>query len=220
MIRVGAYPTKSIQLTITWHGCWEALITFEGKRLSGNVAIDWRGWKLMGTVDPTRNDLFASEPASVVVGGLAWCTRRDWRPWKSDRVEGVTAKEVARSIAEQLGQTIEVSLDRQLGKSFVPRHESGGQILTRLFGKNWHVGTDSIARAQVRGTPLVGKSVRVLDYDPRDGRCTVYADRPDQVPLGAILPKDSRIATNRRVTKLVVTATGDKERIVCYTEAA
>ena len=220
MIRVGAYPAKSIQLTITWSGCWEVLTALEGKRLSGKVTIDWRGWKLAGTIDPTRSELFAGEPACVIVGGLAWCTRRDWRPWKSDRVEGVTAKEVARSIAEQLGQTIEVSLDRQLGKSFVPRHESGGQILTRLFGKNWHVGTDSIARAQVRGTPLVGKSVRVLDYDPRDGRCTVYADRPDQVPLGAILPKDSRIATNRRVTKLVVTATGDKERIVCYTEAA
>lgn len=219
MIRVGTYPAKSIQLTITWSGCWELLSTFEGKRATGNVVIDWRGWKLTGAVDPTRSDLFAGEPACVIVGGLAWCTRRDWRPWKSDRVDGVTAKEVARSVADQLGQTIEVSSDRQLGKSFVPRHESGGQILTRLFGKNWHVGTDGIARVQARGTPSVGKSVSVLDYDPRDGRCAVYADRPDQVPLGAILPKDSRLATNRRITKLVVTATGDKERIVCYTEA-
>ena len=156
----------------------------------------------------------------VVVGGLAWCTRRDWRPWKSDRVEGVTAKEVAREIAKQLGQTIEVSIDRQLGKSFVPRHESGGQILSRLFGKNWHVGTDGITRAQVRPVATVGKSVSVLEYEPRDGRCTVYADRPDQVLLGAILPKDSRLATSRRITKLVATAMGNKERIVCYTEAA
>ncbi len=218
MIRIGAYPAKTVQLTITWSGCWELLTTFEGKRLSGNVLIDWRGWKLNGAIDPTRADLFASEPACVIVGGLAWCTRRDWRPWKSDRVEGVTAKEVAREIAKQLGQTIEISIDRQLGKTFVPRHESGGQILTRLYGKNWHVGTDGITRAQVRGTPLVGKSVSVLEYEPRDGRCTVYADRPDQAPIGSILPKDLRLASTRRITKLVATATGDKERIVCYTE--
>jgi len=220
MIRIGAYPAKTVQLTLTWSGCWELLAAFEGKLLSGNVAIDWRGWKLTGTVDPTRSDLFASEPASVIVGGLSWCKARDWRPWKSDRVEGITAKEVARSIADQLGQTIEVNLDRQLGKAFVPRRESGGQILARLFGKNWHVGTDGIARVQTRGTPLVGKSVSVLEYEPRDGRCTIYADRPDQVPLGAIVPKDPRLASSRRITKLVVTATGDKERIVCYTEAA
>ena len=220
MIRIGAYPTKSIQLTLTWSGCWEAPIAFEGKRLTGNVVIDWRGWKLTGTIDPARTNLCAGEPACVVVGGLAWCTARDWRPWQSDRAEGVTAREVAREVAKQLGQTIDVSLDRQLGKSFVPRHESGGQILTRLFGKNWHVGIDGIARVQVRPVATIGKSLSVLDYDPRDGRCTLYADRPDQAPLGGILPKDSRLATSRRITKLVATATGDKERIVCYTEAA
>ena len=218
MIKIGAYPAKNAQLTITWSGCWELLAQYEGKGLSGAVAIDWRGWQLRGDIDPARTGLFAGEPATIIVGGLVWCTRREWRPFQSDR--GLTSREIALAVAEQLGQTIEVSFDRPLGKLFVPRRESGGQLLTRLFGRDWHVGTDGITRAQVRGTPTVGKGVTVLKYDPRDGRATVYADRPDAVPLGAILPKDSRLTTNRRVTKLVVTVTGTQERIVCYTEAA
>ncbi len=216
MIAVGTNPTKSIRLTLSWSGCWEALATFEGKKVSGAVIIDWRGWKLSGFVDPKRTDLFAGEPAAVIVGGYPWTERREWRPFQSDR--GLTASEVALSVADQVGQTIEVSQDRQLGKYFVPRRESGGQILTRLFGKDWHVGIDGIARAQVRGTPTVGKSVAVLQYDPRDGRAELYADRPDQAPIGAILPRDTRLATQRRITKLVVSVTGTKERIVCYTE--
>lgn len=216
MIKVGAYPCKSIQLTITWTGCWEVLAAFEGKSVVGPIVIDWRGWKLNGDVDASRTGLFAGEPATIIVGGLAWCARRTWRPFQSDR--GLTAREVALSIASQLGQTIEVSLDRPLGKHFVARNESGGQLLTRLFGKAWYVGTDGITRVGPRPTPTP-KGITVLDYDPRDGRATVYADRPDQVPLGAILPKDSRLATNRRTTKVVATANGTKERIVCYTEA-
>jgi hypothetical protein len=216
MIKVGAYPTKSIQLTLSWSGCWEALVTFEGKGLSGPVVIDWRGWKLTGAVDVPRTGLFAGEPATIIIGGLGWCTRREWRPYQSDR--GLTAREVALSVAEQVGQTIEVSQDRTLGKYFVPRRESGGQILSRLFGKHWHVGVDGTTRAQVRGTPTIRKSVAVLNYDPRDGRAEVYADRPDQTPLGAILPKDARLTANRRITKVIVTASGNKERIVCYTE--
>lgn len=217
MIRIGVYPAKTIQLTLSWSGCWEALAQFEGKGLAGPVVIDWRGWQLRGDIDPTRSGLFAGEPASVIVGGLAWCARRNWRPFQSDR--GLTAREVALSIASQLGQTIEVSLDRPLGKHFVARNESGGQLLTRLFGKAWYVGTDGITRIGPRATPTT-KGLTVLDYDPRDGRVTVYADRPDQVPLGAVLPKDARLKTDRRITKLVATANGTKERIVCYTEAA
>ena len=217
MIGVGGYPTKSIQVTIAWSGCWEALATFEGKGLSGPVTIDWRGWKLKGEVDTSRSGLFAGEPVAVIVGGLAWCSRRTWRAFQDDR--GLTAALVARSVASQIGQSIEVSLDRPLGKYFSPRLESGGAILTRLFGRDWHVGTDGITRAIVRGTPEI-KGVTVLGYDPLDGRATVYADRPDQVLLGATLPKDTRLKTDRRITKLVATATGDKERIVCYTEAA
>lgn len=216
MIKVGAYPTKTIQLTLSWSGCWEALTQYEGKGLAGNVVIDWRGWKLNGTVDPLHTGLFAGEPATIVVGGFAWTQPREWRPFQDDR--GLTASGVAKTIASQLGQTIEVTTDRALGKYFVPRRESGGQILTRLFGKNWHVGTDGTTRAQVRETPAIGKSVRVLDGDFRDGRFPLYADRPDQAPLGAILPRDTRLTTQRRITKLIVTATGDKERITCYTE--
>lgn len=216
MIRVGAYPTKSIQLTLTWSGCWEALVPFEGKALAGSVVIDWRGWQLQGEVDASRAGIFAGEPAAVIVGGLAWCTRREWRPFQSDR--GLTAREVALSVASQLERPIEVSLDRQLGRSFVPRRESGGAILTRLFGKLWHVDAGGMARAKTRGTPALGKSVSVLDFDPRDGRAPVYADRPDAVPVGAILPLDVRLTTRRQVTKLIATATGDKERLVCYTE--
>lgn len=218
MIKIGAYPTKTISLTLSWSGCWEALVQWEGKGLSGPVTIDWRGWKLQGDVDSTRTGLFAGEPATIIVGGLAWCTRREWRPFQDDR--GLTASYVAKTIAGQLEQTIEVSQDRPLGKYFVPRRESGGAIMTRLFGKSWHVGVDGIARAQVRGTPTIGKSVRVLNGDYRDGRFPVYADRPDQVPVGCILPIDSRLKTKRRATKVIVSATGDKERIVCYTEAA
>lgn len=218
MIKIGAYPAKNAQLTLSWSGCWELLTQYEGKGLSGAVAIYWRGWQLRGNIDPRRTGLFAGEPATIIVGGLAWCERREWRPFQSDR--GLTSSEIAIELARQVGQTIEVSLDRPLGKYFVPRRESGGQLLTRLFGKAWHVGTDGITRAQVRGTPAVGKSVTVLKYDPRDGRAAVYADRPDAVPIGAILPRDSRLTTNRRVTKLVVTVTGTQERIVCYTEAA
>jgi hypothetical protein len=216
VIRVGAYPTKSIQLVLTWSGCWEALAAFEGKAVAGPVVIDWRGWQLRGEVDASRSGLFAGEPAAVIVGGLAWTTRREWRPFQSDR--GLTAREVALSVASQLERPIEVSLDRHLGRSFVPRRESGGAILTRLFGKAWHVGTDGTARAKTRGTPALGKSVSVLDFDPRDGRAPVYADRPDAVPIGAILPLDARLTTRRQVTKLVATASGDKERLVCYTE--
>ncbi len=218
MIKIGAYPSKSIQLTLSWSGCWEALAAFEGKGLSGPVIIDWRGWKLNGTIDTSRSGLFAGEPATIIIGGLAWCTRRDWRPFQSER--GLTAREVAGSVASQLGQTIDVSVDRSLGKYFAPRHESGGQILTRLFGKTWHVGTDGNARAETRETPAIGKSVAVLNYEPRAGRAEVYADRPDQTPIGTILPKDSRLKTDRRITKMIVTASGNKERIVCYTEDA
>jgi hypothetical protein len=217
VIKVGAYPTKTIQLTLSWSGCWEVLVTFEGKKVSGAVVIDWRGWKLSGFVDPKRTDLFAGEPASIIVGGYAWTERREWRPFQDDR--GLTARGIALSIASQIGQTIEVSQDRQIGKYFMPRRESGGQILTRLYGKDWHVGIDGTARAQVRGTPIVGKSVAVLQYDPRDGRVEAYADRPDQLPLGAILPRDPRLTTQRRITKLIVSVTGTKERNVCYTEA-
>ncbi len=218
MISVNGYPTKSIQLTLTWSGCWQALASYEGKGLSGPCVIDWRGWKLTGTIDTTRAGLFAGEPAITIIGGLAWCMRREWRPFQSER--GLTAREVALSLASQLGQTIEVSQDRPLGKYFVARTESGGQIMTRLYGKNWHVGADGVARAQVRGTPIVGKSVVVLDYDPRDGQATAYADRPDQVLVGAVLPKDARLLTNQRITTVMVSAGGDKERITCYTEAA
>lgn len=218
MIRIGAYPTKSIQLALSWSGCWEALVTYEGKGLAGAVVIDWRGWQLRGAIDTSRAGVFAGEPAAIVVGGLAWCTRREWRPFQSDR--WLTAREVATSIASQLEQTIEVSLDRQLGRHFVPRRESGGAILSRLFGKNWHVGVDGVARAQARPVATLGKSASVLNYDPRDGRAPVYADRPDHVPLGAILPRDARLTTQRRVTKLIATAAGNKERLVAYTEAA
>jgi hypothetical protein len=218
MIKVGAYPSKGIQLTISWSGCWEALASFDGKKVSGSVVIDWRGWKLTGFVDPLRADIFAGEPACVIVGGYPWTERREWRPFQSDR--GLTATEVATEIAKQLGQSIEVLQDRQLGKYFVPRYESGGSILTRLFGKEWHIATNGIARTQERGTPSIGKSVSVLNYDPRDGRAEVFADRPDQLPLGAILPKDTRLKVSRRITKLIASATGNKERIVCYTEAA
>jgi hypothetical protein len=218
VIKIGAYPSKSIQLTLSWSGCWEALATFEGKAVAGPIVIDWRGWQLHGDIDTSRTGLFAGEPATIVAGGLAWCTRRGWRPFQSDR--GLTSREIALSIASQLGQTIEVSQDRPMGKHFVPRVESGGQILTRLFGKTWHVGTDGTTRVQARGTPAMGKSATVLNYDPRDGQAKVYADRPDQVPIGAILPKDSRLTANRRITKVIVTVTGSKERITCYTEAA
>lgn len=217
MISIAGRASNTVRLTLTWSGCWEVLTAFEDKGLAGTVVIDWRGWKLTGQVDTTRSGLFAGQPAAIIVGGLAWCSRRTWRPSNDDR--GLTAKNVAKSIASQLGQTIEVSLDRNLGRIFMPRNESGGAILTRLYGKDWHIGTDGVARVQKRPTPAIGKSVAVLKYEPRDGMATVYADRPDQAPLGALLPKDSRLTTNRRITKLVASASGSKERIVCYTEA-
>lgn len=217
MIAVNGNPCKSASLRLPWSGCWECALQWEGKGLAGQVVIDWRGWKLTGTIDPLRSGLFAGEPAGVVVGGYAWTLRREWRPLTDDR--GLTSRSIAVAVAEQLGQPISIELERPIGKHFVQRTASGGQILTHLFGRDWHVGTDGTARAQVRATPATGKSVRVLDVDHRDGRITVYADRPDQVQIGCILPTDERLRTRRRVVKLFVTTTGDKERLVCYTES-
>lgn len=218
MISIAERPSNTAQLALTWAGCWEVTTAFEDKGLTGTVVIDWRGWKLTGQIDASRSGLFAGQPAAIIVGGLAWCPRRTWRPFNDDR--GVSAQYVAKTIAAQLEQPIEVSLDRNLGRLFMPRNESGGAILTRLYGKDWHVGTDGVTRVQKRPTPAIGKSVSVLKYEPRDGVATVYADRPDQVPLGAILPKDARLKTDRRITKVVVSVNGSKERIMCYTEAA
>lgn len=220
MIKLGPYPTKAITLSLPWTGCWEALVAYEGKAIAGPVVIDWRGWQLSGEVDPQFAGLFAGEPAVRVVGGFAWCTRRDWRPFQSERPEGLTAREVALSLAEQLGQRLEVQLDRRLGRHFVPRRESGGALLTRLFGKHWHVEPDGSARAEVRPVPPLGAGVTVRNYDPRDGQATVYAERPDRVPVGATLPLDARLRVPRRVTKLVATAKGNQERLTCYTADA
>jgi hypothetical protein len=221
MIKAGGYPCKSAELTLPWAGCLEVRVSIEGKTISGSVVIDWRGWQLTGSVDPERSGPFAGEPVSVIVGGLAWCAPIAPRSFTSDR--GLTAREIAATIASSIGQTIEIdsTADRPLGKYFATRGESGGAILSRLFGrKAWHVDTDGVTHVGARSTPAIGKSVAVLNYDARDGRVEVYADRPDQVPIGAILPKDVRLTTNRRITKLHAHASGNKERLVVYTEAA
>lgn len=218
MITIGGLPCQSITLTLPWSGCWEASVQWEGKGLSGAMTIDWRGWKLTGSFDPARTGVFAGNPEGVIVGGYAWTIARDWRPMTDDR--GLTSRSIAIAVAEQLGQTIDVSLDRTIGKHFIPRHESGGQILTRLYGKDWYVDTSGVAKVRRREIQAAGNTVRVLEGANQDRRYPIYADRPDQVPVGCVLPLDARLKTKRRVTQVYAHAAGDKERVVCYTEAA
>lgn len=220
MISVGGKPTKSISLTITWSGCWTAFASFDGASVSGTVVIDWRGWLLTGKVDEMRSGVFAGEPSARIVGGLGWLTTLEPKSYHDDR--GLTARELATVIAGSVGETIQVdaAADRNIGNYFAVRRESAGEVLTRFFGRAWYVDTGSMAHAGVRPGASVGRSVAVLNYDHANRSAQIYAERPDEVPLGALLPKDSRLTLDRRVTALHVIAKGDKERIVAYTEAA
>jgi hypothetical protein len=219
VITVGGYQVKTITLHLPWAGCWSARIEYEAKVLSGIVAIDWRGWQLIGTVDPTRTGAFAGEPVATIVGGYPWLNPLPSKAYTSDR--GLTARELASTLASSLAQPLVVDgvADRPLGRYFATRNESGGATLSRLFGRrSWYVDTTQTTRVGPRQTPAIGKSVSVLQYDAREGRAELYADRPDDAPVGALLPKDAHLSASLRITSLWATVTSDKERLVAYVE--
>jgi len=219
VITVGGYQVKTITLHLPWAGCWSARVEYEAKVLSGVVLIDWRGWQLTGTVDPSRTGAFAGEPVTTIVGGLAWLNPLPSKAYTSDR--GLTAREIASTLASSLSQPLAVdgAADRTLGKYFSTRNESGGATLSRLFGRrSWYVDTTQTTRAGPRPTPAIGKSVSVLQYDAREGRAELYAARPDEAPVGALLPKDSRLSASLQITALWATVTSDKERLVAHVE--
>jgi hypothetical protein len=220
MIRVGTREAKTIELRLPWRGSWEAFASVEGAAPSGEVVIDWRGWRLLGgEVDPTRSGTFAGEGMVTVTGGLRWQTPLAPRLYTNDL--GVLASTVALDLAAtaRLPLAVSAGADRNLGAYWPRRRETAGEALSRVLGLPWYVDLDGTTYARARVTPALGKSVAVLNYDPRDGVAELYADRPDQVPLAAVLPADGRrLLVARRVVELRITAAGNKERILAYTE--
>jgi len=209
----------SIELRIPWRGCWEARATLQGAAPSGQVVIDWRGWKLLGgEVDPLRSGMFAGVGTVVVVGGYRWGTLLQPRYYSSDL--GIRAITVTRHLADAAGLPLEVpsSSDRDLGRFWMRRHESAGSALTRVLG-SWRVDLDGVTRAGNRPSAQLGAGVDVIDYDPRASEIKLFAERPDRVPLGAVVTSP-RLPGPRRVVELEVWAGGDSERIEAHTEAA
>lgn len=221
MIRVGSREAKAIELRIPWRGSWEAYASIEGAAPAGEVVIDWRGWRILGgQVDPTRSGTFAGEGVVTVTGGLRWQTQLAPCLYTNDL--GILASTVALDLAATANLPLVVSAgaDRNLGAYWPRRRETAGEALSRVLALPWYVDPlDGVAYARVRPTPALGRSVAVLNYDPRDSVAELYADRPDQVPIAAVLSADGRrLLVARRIVEVRVTASGDKERILAYTE--
>lgn len=220
MIRIGTREAKAIELRRPWRGSWEAYASIEGAALSGEVVIDWRGWRLLGgEVDPSRSGTFAGEGTVTIVGGFRWQTALAPRLYTNDL--GVLASTVALDLAAtaRLPLAVSAGADRNLGAYWPRRRETAGEALSRALAMPWYVDPDGVTRAGARVTPALGRSVAVLNYDLRDGVAELYADRPDQVPIAAVLPADGRrLLVARRIVELRITAQGNKERIMAYTE--
>lgn len=216
MISVANRQCKSVELHVAWQGCWELRVTYTGKPLSGRLIVDWRGWSIQGgEIDPSRSGQIGGAQVAMLVGGRSWSLSHSPRTLVDDR--GIFASTVAKTLADSLGQTIVVANDRNLGRYWMRRRETGGQVLTRLF-EQWHVGTDGSTRTGTR-TNFVAKGVTVLNYDARERRAELHADRPDRCLPGAKIPETERhIAL--LVTDLFVTVDGEKERIVASVRAA
>lgn len=218
MITVGGRKTKTIELRITSGGCWEARATYEGKPITGRVLIDWRGWIISGgEVDQSRSRAFAGEPSAVIVGGLSWTITQVPKTYQDDR--GVLAGTILQALAASLGQTLVLDTNPSLGRYYMRRNESGGQLMSRIYGVGrWFVGTDGVTRTGARSSANAGKSVAVLSDEPTSNRVPLYADRPDQCLPG------SRIAATSRHGSFVVTdlfvKAANKERITAYVRAA
>jgi hypothetical protein len=213
-ITANGYPVRNIDLRIPWNGCFEARLQHVGKPLVGNVEVNWRGWKFTGAVDETRSGEFVSSPGAVIVGGLAWRTILDPKTYVDDR--GLLRSTVALDLAASVGLSVAVSNDGSLGRYWARRHSSAGQSLSRVLGP-WRFDLDGITRNGTRSTPAIGSSVFVLEYDPRNTLAKIFADRPDQCPIGAILPANTRLPSPRKIIELYATATGEKEAISALT---
>lgn len=217
MITANGNPVRAIELRIPWLGCFEARVEHVGKPIAGNVQINWRGWKFFGTVDDTRAGEFASSPGAVIVGGLAWRTVLEPRTYVDDR--GLLRSTIALDLAASVGLPVEVSNDASVGRYWARRKASAGQSLSRVLGP-WRVDLDGVTRNNARPTPALGASTFVLEYDPRDTHVKLFADRPDQCLVGAVLPASSRLPSARRIIELFATATGQKETISAFTMGA
>lgn len=220
MITVGGVRATKIALRWPWSHCWEASAELAGPAPSGSVVIDWRGWRLLGgEVDPLRSATFQGQGRVVVVGGLRWSTMLAPREYSADN--GVRAGTVARDAANAVGGlqiAVDDSVNRVLGKYWPRRRETGGSVLTRLFGRSWRVDLDGVTRAGARQA-AVGRAVEVLTYEAHDRVVTLAAERPDAAPLGAVL-RSPRLPTPRRVTEVHARADGASERLWAYTQEA
>lgn len=208
-------PVKSIELRVPWVGCFEARVFGVDKRLTGDVEIDWRGWKFTGTVDETRAGEFVKQPGVVIVGGLSWRTVLEPKTYQNDR--GNLRSTIAAELAAAVGQRVEVSNDASVGRYWATRRTSAGASLSRLIGP-WHFDFDGITRNTTRSATL-GTSVRVLRFEQLTGAAHLFADRPDQCLLGATLSADNRLPAPRIITELFATAIDGNESIVVYTKA-
>lgn len=213
-ITANSNPVRNIVLRLPWHGCYEARVQHVGKPLTGSVEINWRGWKFSGVVDETRAGEFVSSPGAVIVGGLAWRTMLEPRTYVDDR--GLLRSTIALDLAASVGLPVEVSNDSAFGRYWSRRKASAGQSLSRVLGP-WRFDLDNVTRNSTRPVPKLGTSVVVLEYEPRDGCAKLFADRPDQCLVGAILPASTRLPSPRRVAEIFVTATGEKETISAFT---
>ena len=213
-ITANGNPVRNIELRIPWNGCFETRVQHVGKPLIGNVEIDWRGWKFTGTVDPTRSGEFVSSPGAVIVGGLAWRTMLEPKTYVDDR--SILRSTVALDLASAVGLPIEASGDASLGRYWARRRASAGQSLSRVLSA-WRFDLDGITRNNARPTPALGPSVFVKKYDPRDTSVEIFADRPDQCLVGAILPTSTRLPSPRRIVELFAASNGTKETISALT---
>jgi hypothetical protein len=221
-VLVANQPTKRATLRRSWSGCWEVSASLPGPAPTGVVVVDWDGWQLLGgEVDPRRSGTFAGGGEVVIVGGLRWRTSLAPKFYRDDTPRGLRAVDVAQDAAQAAGLALEVdaAADRALGPVWPRRYETAASVLSRALALPWRVDLDGITRAGERPAAKLGTDVQVLDYDPRDGVATLYADRPDSVPVGVTL-SSPRIVGTRRVTEVAAAADAKGLRMWARTEAA
>lgn len=186
----------------------------QGPTPSGLVVLQLGDLALSCTVDPEHSGAFGEQQrARVLCGAGAWGSLLAPRGYSNDA--GVKASLVASDAARECGETLDASsLQVRLGAAYAREAGPAWRTLEdALRGAPWRVDFDGVTRLGARPAGSLAQSALLLSWDAQSLTAEFAVDSLLDVPIGAVIPADARLATPQTVSSLEFHIRADSVRV-------
>lgn len=166
---------------VPYSGIWVADVTLAlSSPLAHDVVLQLEGLSLIGHV--ARAASFAGARSARIQGGRGgWGKSVPARSYRSS--SGVSLSHVLQDAAIEVGEAVELAVDRTIGTAFVREAGPASNVLRQLVGDGWWMAPDGVTHVGPRATGPITSPFTVISWSGGKGRFDIATETlEDWVP--------------------------------------